>query len=317
MDYKIIVLDLDGTLTNREKKITPRTRAALMEAQEAGKIVVLASGRPTAGVEPLARELELARLGSYILSFNGGVITNCRTGERVFSSLLPLEANQKIIGLAKEYGVDILTGSYILSFNGGVITNCRTGERVFSSLLPLEANQKIIGLAKEYGVDILTYEGDHLVTNREECPYAQTESRINHLPLCQVEMEQYVTFQVPKFLMLDDGDYLAVVEPRVKAALGRDFSVYRSEPFFLEIMPKGIDKAQSLERLLMKLGLKREEMIACGDGYNDLSMIKYAGLGVAMENAVLPVRTAADHITASNNEDGVGLVVEKFMLGRQ
>lgn len=270
MDYKIIVLDLDGTLTNREKKITPRTRAALMEAQEAGKIVVLASGRPTAGVEPLARELELARFGSYILSFNGGVITNCRTGERVFSSLLPLEANQKIIGLAKEYGVDILT-----------------------------------------------YEGDHLVTNREECPYAQTESRINHLPLCQVEMEQYVTFQVPKFLMLDDGDYLAVVEPRVKAALGRDFSVYRSEPFFLEIMPKGIDKAQSLERLLMKLGLKREEMIACGDGYNDLSMIKYAGLGVAMENAVLPVRTAADHITASNNEDGVGLVVEKFMLGRQ
>ena len=81
MDYKIIVLDLDGTLTNREKKITPRTRAALMEAQEAGKIVVLASGRPTAGVEPLARELELARFGSYILSFNGGMITNCRTGE--------------------------------------------------------------------------------------------------------------------------------------------------------------------------------------------------------------------------------------------
>lgn len=185
---------------------------------------------------------------------------------------------------------------------------------MFSSLLPLEANQKIIGLAKEYGVDILTYEGDHLVTNHKECPYAQTESRINHLPLRQVEMEQYVTFQVPKFLMLDDGDYLAVVEPRVKAALGRDFSVYRSEPFFLEIMPKGIDKAQSLERLLMKLGLKREEMIACGDGYNDLSMIKYAGLGVAMENAVLPVRTAADYITASNNEDGVGLVVEKFML---
>ncbi len=267
MDYKIIVLDLDGTLTNSEKKITPRTRAALMEAQEAGKIVVLASGRPTAGGEPLARELELARFGSYILSFNGGMITNCRTGEIMFSSLLPLEANQKIIGLAKEYGVDILT-----------------------------------------------YEGDHLVTNHKECLYAQTESRINHLPLRQVEMEQYVTFQVPKFLMLDDGDYLAVVEPRVKAALGRDFSVYRSEPFFLEIMPKGIDKAQSLERLLMKLGLKREEMIACGDGYNDLSMIKYAGLGVAMENAVLPVRTAADYITASNNEDGVGLVVEKFML---
>ena len=64
MDYKIIVLDLDGTLTNRDKIITPRTKEALMNAQEAGNVVVLASGRPTAGVEPLARELELSRFGS-------------------------------------------------------------------------------------------------------------------------------------------------------------------------------------------------------------------------------------------------------------
>ena len=79
MDYKIIVLDLDGTLTNRDKVITPRTKEALMKAQEAGKIVVLASGRPTAGVEPLAKELDLARFGSYILSYNGGMITNWRS----------------------------------------------------------------------------------------------------------------------------------------------------------------------------------------------------------------------------------------------
>jgi HAD superfamily hydrolase (TIGR01484 family) len=101
MDYKIIVLDLDGTLTNRDKIITPRTKEALMNAQEAGNVVVLASGRPTAGVEPLARELELSRFGSYILSYNGGMITNCKTGETVFSSLLPRESNQKIIGLAQ------------------------------------------------------------------------------------------------------------------------------------------------------------------------------------------------------------------------
>ena len=246
MDYKIIVLDLDGTLTNRDKIITPRTRDALMEAQKAGNIVVLASGRPTPGVEPLARKLEM-----------------------------------------------------------------------FSSLLPLEANGKIIGLAKEHRVDILTYEGEEVITNNRECPYAISESNINHLPLRQVDdMEAYVDFQVPKFIMLDDGDYLVTVEPKVKAAMGRDFSVYRSEEYFLEIMPKGIDKAQSLARLLDILGLKKEQMIACGDGYNDLTMIKYAGLGVAMENAVLPVRNAADYITASNNHDGVGLVVEKFMLGR-
>ena len=108
--------------------------------------------------------------------------------------------------------------------------------------------------------------------------------------------------------------YLAMVEPRVKAAMGKNFSVYRSEPFFLEVLPRGIDKAQSLERLLSHIGLSREQMIACGDGYNDLTMIQYAGLGVAMENAVLPVRKAADFITYSNNDDGVAHVVEKFML---
>lgn len=268
MNYKVIVLDLDGTLTNKDKVITPRTKEALMRAQEAGKIVVLASGRPTAGIEPLAKELELSRFGSYILSYNGGMITNCKTGEIVFSSLLPLESNKKIIGLAREHQVDILT-----------------------------------------------YEGEEIITNNQECPYAQIESRINHLPLRQVEdMENYVNFRVPKFLMLEDGDYMVTVEPKVKAAMGRDFSVYRSEAYFLEIMPKGIDKALSLERLLNHLGMTREEMIACGDGYNDLTMIRYAGLGVAMENAVLPVRNAANYITASNNEDGVGLVVEKFML---
>ena len=127
-------------------------------------------------------------------------------------------------------------------------------------------------------------------------------------------MMDYVKFQVPKFLMLDDGDYLAMVEPKVKAVLGKNFSVYRSEPYFLEILPKGVDKAQSLARLLESLNLKKEEMIACGDGYNDLSMIEFAGLGVAMENAVLPVRNAADYITLSNNEDGIAHVVEKFML---
>lgn len=267
-NYEIIVLDLDGTLTNRDKVITPRTKAALMEAQRRGKKVVLASGRPTPGVLPLAEELEM-----------------------------------------KNYG------GYILSFNGGMIMNCATGEVVFSQLLPQEANRRIIELAEEHRVDFLTYEDDHIVTNNKENEYGQKESWITHMPLVEKEnLKDYLNFPVPKFLLLDDGDYLALVEPKVKAALGKNFSVYRSEPFFLEVLPKGIDKALSLARLLEVIGLTKEEMIACGDGYNDLSMIQFAGLGVAMENAVLSVRKVADYITDSNNDDGVGKVVEKFML---
>jgi len=83
MTYDILVLDLDGTLTNSEKKITPPTREALIEIQQNGKKVVLASGRPTPGVVSLAKELHLGDYGSYILSFNGGKIINCSTGEAV------------------------------------------------------------------------------------------------------------------------------------------------------------------------------------------------------------------------------------------
>ena len=267
-NYKMIVLDLDGTLTNRDKVITPRTLRALMEAQKRGKKVVLASGRPTYGVMPLAEQLELEKYGGFILSFNGGIIMDCSTREIVFQKRLPVESNQRIVNLAQEEGVDILT-----------------------------------------------YQDAWIITNNPANQYAKIESAINHLKLKKIEnLGEYMNFAVPKFIMLDDGDYLATVEGKVKAALGKNFSVYRSEPFFLEILPKGIDKAQSLDQLLHALGMDREEMIACGDGYNDLSMIQFAGLGVSMANAVLPVRNAADYVTLSNNDDGVAQVVEKFLL---
>jgi hydroxymethylpyrimidine pyrophosphatase-like HAD family hydrolase len=81
----------------------------------------------------------------------------------------------------------------------------------------------------------------------------------------------------------------------------------------LELVPQGIDKAMSLQVLIEKLGVSREEMMAIGDGYNDLSMIRYAGMGIAMENAQEPVKKAADYVTLSNEEDGVAVAIEKFM----
>ena len=89
MEYEILVLDLDGTLTNSEKKITPATRDALIKIQENGKKVVLASGRPTYGVLPLAHELKLNEYGSYILSFNGARITDCHSHNLLFNKTVP------------------------------------------------------------------------------------------------------------------------------------------------------------------------------------------------------------------------------------
>ena len=108
--------------------------------------------------------------------------------------------------------------------------------------------------------------------------------------------------------------FLAEVESELSLLMQGTISVYRSEPYFLELVPPGIDKARSLAVLLEKLNMKKEEMVAIGDGYNDLSMIKFAGLGVAMGNAQEPVKKAADYITLSNDEDGVAEAVEKAIL---
>lgn len=93
--------------------------------------------------------------------------------------------------------------------------------------------------------------------------------------------------------------------------------VFRSEAYFLELVPKGIDKAQSLAVLLKEINMTKDEMIAIGDGFNDLSMIQFAGLGVAMANAQDIVKESADYITLSNEEDGVAHVVRKFILDNQ
>lgn len=270
MDYKLLVLDIDGTLTNSKKEITPRVFDALKKAQEKGVKIVLASGRPTYGIVPVAKQLELEK--------NGG---------------------------------------YILSFNGGKIINAETNEVIYQKTLPEEMPALLYDLAQEYKVNIMTYLDETIITPKAEDKYVEIESRINKMKVRQVEdFKSFVNFPVTKCLMVEDGDYLAGVEQKVKARVGETLSVLRSEPFFLEVMPKNIDKAYSLGKLLEHMGLTKEEMIACGDGFNDRSMIEFAGLGVAMANAQEPVKAVADLVTVSNDEDGVAVVVEEYILNK-
>ena len=94
-------------------------------------------------------------------------------------------------------------------------------------------------------------------------------------------------------------------------------SICRSAPFFIETMPLGVGKDTSLEILLRAKGLTPANLMACGDGWNDLPMIRLAGMGVAMGNAQPPVKAAANYLTADNDHDGVGLAVEKFILNEE
>lgn len=268
MAYEILVLDIDGTLTNSKKEISDKTYRSIMAIQGRGHKVILASGRPTPGILPLADKLKLAEYGGFILSFNGAKIINCKNGEVIFQQVLNRD------------------------------------------FLPF-----LHKTARENGVGLLSYEGDCVITDSAIDKYMEIESRINGIPIKQVEnFPSYITFDIHKCLMTGDPDILKRMEPDLKEHFADNLNIYRSEPFFLEIMPKNIDKAYSLGKLLDYLGLSREQMISCGDGFNDISMIEYAGMGVAMANAQEIVKSKADYITLSNDEDGIAHVIEEFML---
>lgn len=268
MDYKMLVLDLDGTLTNSKKEITEPTKKALIEIQEAGKIVVLASGRPINGIRPLAEKLELSRFGGYMLSFNGARITQCSTGNIVYNRTVPSGVFQMVYDIAKQYP----------------------------------------------GVDLITYEGDTILSGLTVNEYTEKEAFINKMQIVPTEnFVEKLTFPVNKLLIPGEPAVLEVIMKELQEKFRGLLNIYRSEPFFLEVMPQNIDKAYSLQKLLSSMGLRADSMICCGDGYNDISMIEYAGLGVAMANSQAVVKDVADFVTKSNDEDGVLHVINTFL----
>ncbi len=271
LPYSIIALDLDGTLTNSEKIITPRTFDALMKAQREGVRLVLASGRPTFGIAALANQLQLADYGGYVLSYNGGRIIDWCEKTVIFSQVV----DQKLVPILYDF-------------------------------------------AEKAQLPIVTYLPEAILASKNEGEYLAEEARINGMPVVVaqnfVEEAMQISGGSTKFLIPGEPELLIQLESEMKAALSEQMEVFRSAPFFLELPPKGIDKAQSLQRLLTHLGLERESLMAFGDGFNDLSMIQFAGQGVAMANAVEEVKSIADFVTTSNEEDGIAHALEQLLF---
>ena len=119
---------------------------------------------------------------------------------------------------------------------------------------------------------------------------------------------------VCKFLAAGSYDNLRTYQDYLKEIFGNKINAFFSESYFLEIVPPGIEKAASLEKLLKIFGCTQDELIACGDSMNDTTMVSFAGLGVAMENAQPQLKSRADYIADTNDNDGVAEVIEKFIL---
>ena len=203
--------------------------------------------------------------------------------------------------------------SYMISFNGAVATSLKNNKILFESSLTQSEVHSLYDFSIENKVHILTY-SDKGIISETDSEYIDVEIKLTGIPHHKVPcFKTEINSSAVKCILLEHPDYLKQVEKKLKAERP-DLSVSRSKPFFLEVMPYGIDKASCIDFLAKRLGIEQSEIIAVGNAGNDLTMIKYAGLGVWVDNVTPELRHHADCIVATNNNDGVAEVIERFIL---
>ena len=266
--YKLVAIDMDGTLLKEDKTISERTKKAIQSAREKGVTVVLATGRPIEGVSRYLEELNMYTEHDYVLSYNGALIQKTKSKEAVAKVALKGEDLHYLRKLSNELGVNI----HAFSEKRGLIT---------------PKNSK----------------------------YTEVEAEINNIEIHEMNIDNIPDDEVMiKIMMIDEPEILGEAMEKLPKEVYEKYTVVRSAPFFLEFLNKSVNKGVGVELLAKHLGVKQEEVITFGDAGNDLHMIEYAGLGVAMGNAFDEVKEAANYITDTNENDGVAKAIEKFIL---
>lgn len=278
MSIKVIIMDVDGTLTNTQKVITPKTKEALLKAEEQGAILVLASGRPTSGLLDIAKELKMDQHHGLLVSYNGSKVIDCETMETLFNQALSVEEGKAVLEHMKK----------------------------FEKVRPMIDKGEYMFVNNVY---------DNMIQfNGAPFDVIQYESRGGKFKLCEVDdLAEFVDFELNKILTTSDPEYLQAHYQEMMEPFKETLSCMFTGPFYFEFTAQGIDKAKALDTVLIPKGYKKEEMIAFGDGHNDASMVRYAGIGVAMANAVQDLKDIADEVTLSNDEDGIAVTLAKYM----
>lgn len=266
--YKLIAIDMDGTLLREDKSVSERTKNAIKLAKEKGVYVVIATGRPIDGVSRYLEELDMLGENDYVLSYNGGLVLKTKSREVVSKT--------------------VLTGADL---------------------------HYLHNLSKELGVNIHAFSEVHGLMTPKNSKYTEVEANINGI---KITINDYSDIEddhsIIKVMMIDEPEVLQKAIDNLPKEVYEKYTVVRSAPFFLEFLNKKVNKGTGVELLAKHLNIKQEEIMTFGDAGNDLDMIVYAGMGVAMANAFDEVKEAANYITDSNENDGVAKAIEKFVL---
>ena len=278
-NIKVIIMDVDGTLTNNKKIISKKTKNALIKAQELGAILVLASGRPTSGLMDLAKELKMDENNGLLVSFNGSKVVDCENNKVLFNKTMSVEEGQAVLEHMKKFNVKPMIDKGDYMYVNDVFDNT-------------------------------------IIYNGEPFNIIQYESRGGKFKLCEKDdLAAFADYPLNKILTAGDPEYLQDNYKEMMEPFKDSLSCMFTAAFYFEFTAKGIDKAKALDTVLIPMGYKKEEMIAFGDGHNDASMVKYAGIGVAMANAVDDLKAIADEVTLSNEEDGIAYTLSKYIKG--
>jgi len=271
--YKMIVMDMDYTLLNAEKGVSPRNKEALRKAKEKGILLVVATGRIYVSARFYAG---LLNIETPIIASNGAIIREGRTNKTIFKSILSSKVAIKMIELCREKGLFCHLFSDNTVFTEKII-NVSSRYTKWNKILEEEdkINIKVVNSLE----DAVKEEGNKIV----------------------------------KAVVVDSNEnYLRYIRDNLNS-MGMS-SVSQSLKGNMEVMNKGVSKGNAIKILCELYDIDKNEVIAIGDNENDISMIEYAGMGVAMGNASDNVKEKADYVTGDYLEDGVAQAIEKFVL---
>lgn len=275
---KMTALDLDGTTLRPDKSLSDVTRKALQQASREGVYVVVTTGRVFSAAPDELKNMEGLE---YMINSNGAVITRLRDRKILYTSFLTPDAVDELADFlrGKKLDVEVFTGG-MAYMNEDSYRELQEGKADYRS----EVSRQYVLRTRKPVSDILAL----LVENHD---------KIENISLNFRDMDQ-------REAMFD--------------FLGKrsDVTLTSSVWYNMEIGGKGTSKASALKVLMERLGVKKEELMACGDSMNDAKMIQLAGIGVAMENACEEVKEMADYVTESNAEDGVAKAFAKFVIQR-
>ena len=274
MSIKLISIDVDGTLINRQGDLTPATRSALQRAADAGIHVTLNTGRPLSESQALLKALPMMR---YVVLCTGAEVRDLQTGETIARHGLTNEENR----------------------------------RLYDLLSPLDG---MIQIFNEFDGKLYNRAWDLARADRFCPPNLAKMCRETHVAVADLDafMDGYTGTASKIHLFFPNH------EEKLKAAAllkGLPFFVSESVPNDIEVMPLGVDKGTGLSALAAYLKITPAEVMAVGDGENDLAMLRYAGLSVAMGNACDAVKKTARVVTESNDEDGLAKAVDRVLRG--